>query len=89
MSRVAVGLVVAGSLIVAAGVAVSILVLLVAKRAAPRVKARVIKMPHRFQEAMPQGFGPRRMMGDLEAMTEELRRIRELLEEERRRAGTG
>ncbi len=89
MNRVAIGLVVAGSLFVATGVAVSILVLLVAKRAAPGVKARVIEMPHRVQEAMPQGFGPRRMMGDLDAMTEELRRIRELLEEQGRREGTG
>ncbi len=86
MNRITLGLVVAGGLFTAGAAVLAATLLLVARKAAPGVRARMVEMPQRVREVVPTGLGPRRMMGDLDAMTEELHRIRELLERQEGRS---
>ena len=79
MSRLTIGLVAATVVCTVSSVAIGVLLLFEAKRLGPKVRSRVTDVPDWLREHVPDA-PPLRMVSDLDAIRDEMARVRELLE---------
>jgi len=81
MTRLTLGLIAAAVVSAVSAMVLGLLLLLEARRMAPKVRERVAEVPHWLSSHTPEVLPARRIIADLDAVKDDMHRVRELLEE--------